>query len=439
MIATPSGPLGRLPRSSERRGDPGPRLFAAVGTSVIARGAGAALGMAAAVLLAALLGAGEYGRFAYTVSLAALFAPVAALGLDVLATREVARARSVGDAGRQRLFVRWALAAGAVSAVISAALVQSALLLVSPLLRTELTDTVGWVSGLLVPMALLRIVAGILLGEGRVGAAHLVQFAVPPTVLGLGALLLAATGAGPDPARLLAVHCLGLFASLLCGLGLVRQGMPPTDGRSVWDRIGWWREVPGFTGLALAGVASGQIGTPIAGTLAGPSAAAVFDLATRASGLVALGLGAVNAPVAPLIARLWEQRRLRDLQAAVVRVRRLATAGATLATALLLAGAIPLAAASGSHWSALPATLGLLCAGQLVNAACGPVGWLLAMSGHEKRVFAAQASAAAIQLVLAVPLTVTLGPVGTAAACAFGLTMWNVDLRRVVRRRLGLR
>lgn len=103
---------------------------------------------------------------------------------------------------------------------------------------------------------------------------------------------------------------------------------------------------------------TGQVGTPIAGTFAGPTAAAVFDLAMRASGLVALGLAAVNAPVTLLIARLWQQQQLCDLQAGIRRLTHLATAGAAVATSLLLIGAILLVAASGSHWHVLPVTLG---------------------------------------------------------------------------------
>ena len=76
--------------------------------------------------------------------------------------------------------------------------------------------------------------------------------------------------------------------------------------------------------------------------------------------------------------------------------------------------------------------------GQVVNCGTGSVGYLLLMSGHEKRLFRVQMWMAVTMVVLNVLLIPRLGILGaaTAAACVnLGTNSWNL---REVRANLGL-
>ena len=79
-----------------------------------------------------------------------------------------------------------------------------------------------------------------------------------------------------------------------------------------------------------------------------------------------------------------------------------------------------------------------LAVGQVVNALCGPVMYLLNMTGHERQAQRIVWIAAMGNLVMNVWAIPRFGIEGAAVATAFSMGLWNVAAAVAVKRLLGL-
>ena len=211
--------------------------------------------------------------------------------------------------------------------------------------------------------------------------------------------------------------------------------------RDVPDRAGiaaWRAALPGLWALSILQVATPQIAVLILGVQLDPAVSGAFFAAQRAAGLVALILTAGNIAAGPMIAAAYAQGRHDDL----ARICRLVAAGSlTLASlaalfAILFAGAA-LAMFGPGFERALPALL-ILIAGQLINAATGPVSVLLELSGRER---AALRLSAIVTLVAMPGLWIAVGIWGIEGAAivqALSVAVWTVLAVIMARRAPGV-
>ena len=92
----------------------------------------------------------------------------------------------------------------------------------------------------------------------------------------------------------------------------------------------------------------------------------------------------------------------------------------------------------GAAYAQGATALAVLCFGQLLNAAVGPVGVLLNMSGHERDTLIGVSMASGANVILNLLLIPFLGLLGAAIASAATLAIWNMLLMRQVKNRLGV-
>jgi O-antigen/teichoic acid export membrane protein len=118
-------------------------------------------------------------------------------------------------------------------------------------------------------------------------------------------------------------------------------------------------------------------------------------------------------------------------------------AWAAFAFSLLAGGAIlalgkPLLGLYGPEFAAAFVPLVLLIGSQIVNSLTGSVGFILTMTGHEKRAAAVTAAAGVLHLSLAVVLIPRWGLVGAAVANSVAAIAWNLTLLVMVWRTLAI-
>jgi O-antigen/teichoic acid export membrane protein len=193
--------------------------------------------------------------------------------------------------------------------------------------------------------------------------------------------------------------------------------------------------------LLVAGfqVALSQTDLLIVGAVGGVRRAAFYLAASRTSLLVSYLLVGVSAVMAPLFAELEARGDRAGLQ-------RLASVSAqwtfwpTLALAAGLAALSPyVLGLFGPHYVLARWALLILLAGQLVNAGCGAVGYLLSMTGHQDDTARVYGLTAALNLALCYAGTRLFGLEGAAGATSVSLIAWNVWLHRLTVKRLGVR
>lgn len=170
-----------------------------------------------------------------------------------------------------------------------------------------------------------------------------------------------------------------------------------------------------------------------------PNEVGMYQAASRTAALVSFPLLALNALVAPMIAKLHAENRPVDLQ----RVVRTATQMVFIPCLMLGVGIMlfskTLLSVFGSGFSDGQFVLQVLVVGHLIAVAAGPVSYLMSMTGNHVRCAFAWLSTIVIQISISVFLVSRLGINGVAIGTLTATVFLNVYLTILVRQRTGIR
>ena len=397
----------------------------------------ATLGLASTFLLARILGAREYGIYAFVLSVVHFASMTGVRGYDRLLVREIAAAKSSWG--------RSALVEFAQGQVVVAAVAGSLLALFVGVI-IWLTGSYDWLlpglwvaSPLIVFLALSTLWQSALIGYRKVIQGQVGEFLIRPAIfLSLIVFVLAKNA---EATTALVLYGSGSFCALIVTSrfvrGNVRKGMS-SDELTSERAAALQQSAKRFLGFGLLAVCSAHADRIVIGLIAGPEANGVFAVILAAATLVAFPLTALNASLGPVAASLIRQRSFVDLQRLVTTSTRLVFVVSLVpAIGLLLFGEAILAVAGSSFVFGYDGLL-LLVAGQLFNVFAGSVGLLLMMSGYEADATWAYAASLVLRLLLQVVLIPKMGITGAAAANALSVIVWNGLLIFIVRRRLGI-
>jgi O-antigen/teichoic acid export membrane protein len=165
---------------------------------------------------------------------------------------------------------------------------------------------------------------------------------------------------------------------------------------------------------------------------------AIYQAASRTAALVSFPLFALNALVAPMIARLHAENRLRDLERAVSIATRAVFWPSLVAALLAIAGGGYILGIFGPAFEAGHLALSILILGHIVNVGTGPVSYLMTMTGHQEPCAAVWATAVVGQFVLNLLLIPQIGIVGAATGTTLATCFVTISLTILVKRRLDV-
>lgn len=432
--------IGRI---AARLGVDGDTRQFARGTSVsfLIQGAGAGLIFLSEIIMARILGTGGYGLFATVMAWSQVLVLVVLLGTNNLLLRFVPTYLATADWCSLRGLLRFSarisvlVGIGIVVAVVCGVVVVG----------ERMPDDTRW--ALLAGFSVLHFSAlslqrqAVLRGLQRVATALIPEMIFRPVLLmtfagglawGLGRTLSAPAGLAANSAAVILAFLLGWYWQ--------RRTMPVEVGAAspVSDAFGWLKvSIPLFvvTCMQLLLV---RMDIMILGLLSGRDHAGIYAAGSRVADLIVFALGTANIVAAPMIAALHARGDMRGIQ----RLLRLLSIG-ILSVALPVAVMIfifggDILAMFGTGYRNAYVPLQILVFAQLVNALCGPVSYLLAMTGHQRVLMIVLSVAAALNLVLNLLLIPAYGIVGAAIATAVTTVIWNTVLVYVIRRNLGV-
>lgn len=392
-------------------------------------------------ILTRAIGSASYGRYVVSVTWVDLLAALALLGLDAVSLRYVSTYTAEG---------RWSLLAGFLrysrrAALRSSLVVAAALVVGTVVLRDRLSDELAQsfvLGAALVPvLASLLLTAAQLRGRKRMAAATLPSMFLRPAGLCLLTPLISMISVIPDSAAsVIAAELVVVSGLLAVSGGLLQKGLFPAV-RTAEPRMEAprWRRM-GLTMLAVAGSRLFMNRTDIImlGALQDASLAGTYALASRMALAVGLPLMAANSIAAPLYAERHASGDRDRLQGLVTFATRSVTAAAFV-TALVVLGTAPWVLRwFGPVFGTAYVPLVVLVVGQLVNAACGAVGFLLAMTAYEQVAARVTVLATIANVALNALLIPAFGQTGAAAATLVAGAAWNLILVWQVRKSLGI-
>ena len=170
-----------------------------------------------------------------------------------------------------------------------------------------------------------------------------------------------------------------------------------------------------------------------------PEFVGAYRVAFKIGSLITFAQFAVNASLGPRISELWAKNSKAELQKEVWQVAQINALLGVPAFLLIMALAPWLLSFFSADFAQHAPVLRILAIGQMVNALCGPVMYLLNMTGHEqsaRRTMTLAALANALGNLLLIPW---LGLVGSAWATTASMVFWNAWALVAVYRKTGIR
>jgi O-antigen/teichoic acid export membrane protein len=393
----------------------------------------ATLGYLFKVYLARVLGAEALGIYALGMTIISLLGILNGLGLPDSAIRFVA----VYAASRKLEALRSLLWNGAWM-LLAANLIFAALLLVAgPWIATRFYHSPQLVRYL--PLFALIMITGalnaffskVLAGYKEVGRRTMItRFVSSPVTMAASVLLIALGGGlwGYLVAQVVsAIVVMVLLVSLVWRL-------TPAAARSlnlkqVWIEPEVWSFSAAMFGIGLMEFFMGQTDRVALGFYRGAHDVGIYSVAAALIAYEPILLMSVNQIFAPVIADIHTRGELVLLKRLFQTLTKWML-GLTFPLALvIIVFARPIMRIFGHDFEAGWPILVIGTFGQLVNCAVGSVGYLLLMSGNQRRLIRVQAVMAVVMVVLSVQLVPLWGAVGAAVAAAItnaGANAWNL-------------
>ncbi|MCU7878590.1 MAG: flippase [Candidatus Thiodiazotropha sp. (ex Lucinoma borealis)] len=232
-----------------------------------------------------------------------------------------------------------------------------------------------------------------------------------------------------------------VVVSFLIGTRWLMLALPDTTRRTdpIYDVKVWQSMALPMMIVAGIQILLKQTDVIMLGIITSTTESGIYSVMVRLSNFAMFGLAAVNAMAAPMIAELHASGQKAALQRVVI----LAVRGSVLfmlaASALLVIFVEPITTLYGQGFNIGLIAFYILLIGQAVNAATGPVGFIMSMTGHQMLLAKVQGASAVINILLNMVLIPRYGLEGAAIATAISMATWNVWLLIYVRKILKIR
>jgi O-antigen/teichoic acid export membrane protein len=400
------------------------------------------VGLALVIVLARSLGAEGYGIYAYALAIMSLLMVVAEAGLPTLLMRELAASYGLKDWGLLHDTLRRVLRFVALAAAIVSTLGLLVLWWWWGAFSLAMLYTMGWMLLALPVFVLCKTISFALHGLNRIVIGQAIDMLIRPLlILVIISIFFFVWPGLREPYYAMLAQLMGAVSVLIIGALLLKRYLPmdatvvEQEHRS-HDRF---KSALHFILIGGAGAMNSYSDIIMLSWFATVEDVGIYRVAVQGATLVAFGLTAVNSVVAPQFSKLYAQGDIVRLQFLATQSARVILLSALpLALAFILAGGAIASWMFGTEYSAARTALGILAAGQLVNAGFGSVGLLLNMTGHERVTARIFWRTALLNIVLNAVMIPHYGLEGAAFATTLSLVIWNALLHREVKKRLGI-
>lgn len=393
------------------------------------------------ILLARILGAKDYGMYAYAISWITLLGIFAKLGLNQVISRYIATYHQAQDWGRMRGLLRFSFAT--VSFASGLCLLSAALVAWFVYGEDDKAMQMAlWLAFFLLPLNALLVPCGSV-QQGL----HQVVWAQTPSLLVRPVLfIISVAGAWSffsdalSVNAVLVLYLLSTIFALFVAIFLLKRALPTQVqiAKPVYEMRSW---LSGALPLVLMGsmyLVNYNADILMLASMRGPEEAGIYKAATRGSELIIMVLSVINIPLAPIITRLFNRGEKDKLQRVLTNATRAALLFGFLTALPLIFYSQEFLALFGAEFVAGDTALTVLVCGQLFNVAVGSVDIILVMTGNETKAAYGIALSAILNVFLNALLIPNWGIEGAAVATATSTIVWNLLLIWYVWRALKL-
>jgi O-antigen/teichoic acid export membrane protein len=397
----------------------------------------------ASVLLARLMGAADFGSYAFILSLGALLALPVQAGLPTLVLRETAKAEAAQDWPAMRGIWSWAIG---IICLMSAVVAAGGLIVfVFPVVL--FTEDMRWsvllATLLVLPLALNGFGAASLRGLRRIFTAQFPGEVLRPLLLMGLATAVAFTPFLPlDPTAAFLCYMTASVLAFAVAAVLLWRAIPDgifEEWAAKFEHRIWLRSLFPLSIMSGLLVINQNTDIMMLGMFRPSEDVGLYKVAVSAAALLVFGLSAVQMICMPYVVRFHAQGDRRRLQSLSL-MASLGSLGLTLPlfAAFFFWGEEILSVVYGDAFRAAASALKIICFAQVVNSFFGIVWPLLVMTGHERSGMWGLLVASLVNVGLNVLLIPPYGIEGAAVGTGASIIVWNVLFWISALRRLGV-
>lgn len=390
--------------------------------------------------LARWMGRTEFGIYEYVVAWSVLLAIPAGLGLPHTVLRFVSEYRVKEEWGLLQGIVRSSWLMTILASLLVSLLAAGVILLLNYYHPFAYATPLLIGIGLIPLQALVNLQLEIARSAKDVTLAYTPSKIIWPVLVICGAFLVLETSHDLAGIGAIAIAELALLVVILFQLGLLwlKLNQEFEASKPVYA-IREWLGVA-FIVLLNYGcfIVMSKTDTIMVGSILGPSEAGMYGAAVKTAEWVSFVLGIVNIVAAPSFAVLYAKNDIKGLQKVVSAVALWIFWPSLAISLFLILFSQPVLGIFGSEFIAANWQLKILVLGQAIGTWCGSVGYLMVMTGHQKKSLPVFIYATVLNIVLnaiAIPL---IGAVGAAIATAFCSALWNIWLSFLVVKYVGV-
>jgi O-antigen/teichoic acid export membrane protein len=398
------------------------------GTVLMVRVAGAGLGFAFNVALARMLGADGLGVYHLSLTFVLIASVVGRVGMDAAMLKFAATSHAAMDGRRLAAVHRMGMATASMGCGVVAAstFLASDWLALRVYSDPAIAGPLRLMSLALVPFAMLSLYGELLKAGHRQALSSLVQGAALPLLSLM--LLFVFAGRIKDANGAAIIYLVASVLVCLTGYFLWRRIIPPeksptTEPLKFRDLIA--TAMPMY-GSAMADVVMTFSDVLILGMFATAADVGIYTAAARTALLTRFLLLANSSVAAPRFAALHAANDKAGVARLAVRSTLLTTVSSVPLLLIFLIFPEKILSLFGPNFEAGAQALIILTIGQFVNAATGPVGYLLNMSGFHRIEGRIAVAGAVITVGLCFVLIPIWGILGAAAANAIATASCNL-------------
>ncbi|MCL2933237.1 MAG: oligosaccharide flippase family protein [Trichodesmium sp. MAG_R03] len=392
------------------------------------------------VFLARWMGRTEYGIYEYVIAWSVLLTIPAGLGLPHTVLRFVSEYRVKEEWG-----LLWGIVRSSWLITILASLLVS-LLAASVILLLNYYYPFAYATPLLIGIGFipLRALVTLQLETARAAKdltlAYVPSLIIWPVLLICGAFLVLEINHFLTENLAIAISQIALLVAILFQLGLLllKLNQEFVASKPVYATREWLG-VALILSLQYASViVLSKTDTIMVGSILGVKEAGIYAAAVKTSEWVSFILIIINIVAAPSFTTLYAKGDIEGLQKLVSTVALWIFWPSLVISLFLIIFSQAVLGIFGSEFVAANWELKILVLGQLINAWCGSVGYLMLMTGYQNKSVVVCVCATIVNIALnaiAIPL---LGVLGAAVATAFTLAMKNIWLSFLVAKYVGV-
>jgi O-antigen/teichoic acid export membrane protein len=278
-------------------------------------------------------------------------------------------------------------------------------------------------------MALIKFYQSILRVWGRVIAGQFSENIIRPGLQIILVILVVAIFQTIGALSAMITLLISTVIACVYTLIMERKEKHPEDTENQTDLMpkGEWLHY-GLTMIFITGsaVVLKQTGVIMLGILDGLEESGLFGAASRISYLTTFALTSVNMIIAPRIAGLYTKNNHAALQTLLNEAAIIIAAFTFVVVFILGMGTEFLMGLFGEDFTGASTALRILLISQMIGALTGPVGYLMAMTGHHKQAAYIFFGAAILNIILNFILIPIYGVTGAAIASGLAMVFWNI-------------